>query len=807
MTTENPNQHTDLVARLRQILGPKGYGDDAATRYIYSRDASHLTLGQPLGVALPGTVAQLQQVVQACVTAGVPVVARGAGTGLSGGALPGNGALVLSTGRLCGIEAVNTAWGCVQVETGVPNEKVSLHATTVGFHFAPDPSSQSTATIGGNIAENAGGPHCVRHGVTLQHLRRLHWIGADGQSHVSGHGVVGERGLDLVSLLCGSEGTLGVVTTADLKLMPNPAVTATLLAFFPELDDATRAVVNLLGQGLLPVAVEMVDQSMLRAVEEAFAFGFPTDVAAAMIVEFSGEAHKVDEDSSRTEKILGRSGAREVRQAADEDERTELWKCRKKAFGAVGRLAPSYVTMDVVVPLGHLPHLVQEIQEIKTRHNVAVATAFHAGDGNLHPGVHYDDRDPDETRRAHAAADEIIAAALACGGSVTGEHGVGIEKLHVLPWQMDAVTARLHREIKAAIDPADVLNPGKLLPDAKADYAPLKPLPPAIDFQWESLTVSAPGQTRLSAIQEQAFARGLWLPVGVPGNGRDFGLGYDPTVNELLDHLAVGPALFASGTARDFLLESWAEAGDGEIFHCGAPVFKNVAGYGLAHMLCGSGGVFVDHLAATFALRPRPEKAMVVHLKKTPEATGDLDPLLQWLATRAGGMAEAQILVDPERGVLVLIAGRERSWDLGAVAAELSACLGPAGWEVATKAEAPFAAVGTWLTTDIFPAWALNGTHWSTAAPLPTHESTRGLGLDTRHVRQARTGRCWLPGAGEPLPGWQVEPFVVDGVVAPLPQPAAGVPVPMFTALKNIFDPASKRPAPTWLKQAGVDHE
>ncbi len=811
MSPDNSGNLAPLVRQLRRILGDAGYGDDAATRFVYAHDASHMSLGQPLGVALPATIDELQQVLTACLVAKVPVVARGAGTGLSGGALPMAGALVVGTGRLRAMEPVNKTWGCVRVETGVPNEKVSLHAAPAGFHFAPDPSSQSTATIGGNIAENAGGPHCVRHGVTLQHLRRLHWIGSDGQIYATGHGVVGERGLDLVSLLCGSEGTLGVVTTADLKLMPNPPVVTTLLAFFPRLDEATRAVVHLLGRGMLPVAVEMVDQPMLRAVEQAFGFGFPTDVAAAMIVEFSGEAHKVAEDTASAEKLLKENGAREVRQAADEDERRQLWKCRKKAFGAVGRLAPSYVTMDVVVPLGHLPHLVAEIQEIKARHGVEIATAFHAGDGNLHPGVHYDDRDPQATARAHAAADEIIAAALARGGSATGEHGVGVEKLHVLPWQMDAVAARLHRDIKTIFDPLDLLNPGKLLPPATAKYASLKPLPAVVDFQWESLTVSASGQTRLSEIQHEALARGLWLPVGIPGAGTDIGLAYDPTVTELLDHLAVGPALFASGTARDFLLESWAEAGTGEVFHCGAPVFKNAAGYCLPQMLCGSGGIFVDHLAATFALRPRPERALVIHLM--PESNSDdvLDrvvaSLLNWLGTRCSGMADAQLAVDPAVGILVMIAGRDRPWDLGVVQTELKACLGQSRWQVTSNAEVGFDEVGELLTTKNFPSWLLGSSNWSMMAPLPTNPTNLGPTGAVRFIRQARTGRCWLPGLALQLDGWFSDSFLIGGQMAPLPKPAAEVPIPLLRAMKNLFDPHLKRPLPEWLSDKELADE
>ncbi len=790
---------------LRAVLGAEGYLDDEAARYIYARDASHMTLGLPRGVALPATPQEVVQVMAICAAAGVPVVARGSGTGLSGGALPPDGSLVLATGRLQKMGAVNAAWGSVQVEVGVLNEKVSTHAKPFSFHFAPDPSSQSASAIGGNIAENAGGPHCLRHGVTLRHLRRLEWVGADGQQHQTGEGTTGQRGLDLVSLLCGSEGTLGIVTTADLKLVSDPASVSTLLAFFPVLDEATLAVVKLLGQGLLPVAVEMVDQSMLIAVEAAFSFGFPTDVEAAMIVEFNGTVAEVTEDGTRAETLLREAGAREVRQAADDDERAELWKCRKKAFGAVGRLAPSYVTMDVVVPLGHLPGLVREIQTIKTRHNVEVATAFHAGDGNLHPGVHYDDRDPEATRRAHTAADEIIGAALARGGSATGEHGVGIEKLHVLPWQMDAVTARLHQDIKHIFDPVGLLNPGKLLPDPAAQYAPLKAIPETVTFAWESLTVTAPAATRLSAIQEQALARGFWLPVGLPGQAEAYGLGHDPTVAELLDHLVPGPSLFASGTARDFLLESWAATGDGQLFHSGAPVFKNVAGYGLPQMLCGSGGLFVRHLAATFALRPRPERALV--LKLVGSAT-DLSPLWAWLATRNDGLAEAQVAVDPDEGVFVLITGRDRPWDLGQARDDLAACLSPDGWQVTVAQAGPFAEMAGWLAGSELPPWLLSSPQWNSLAPCTTQLTTdNGLDSADRHLRQAQSGLTWTPDALPSESCWRSEMVTSKGALTGLSRPTPGVPLPILQGLKNVFDPDGALPCPAWLASKEASDE
>ncbi|MBM4129925.1 FAD-binding protein, partial [bacterium] len=406
-----------LIARLRQALGAAAVRTDASALSVHARDASHLDWGRPLAVALPATAGEAARVVALCAAAGVPVVPRGAGTGLSGGAVPPDGAVVLVATRLRELGAVDVACGAVRAGPGVLNAVVSRHAAPHGLHFAPDPSSQAASTIGGNIAENAGGPHCLSVGVTAHHLRALSWCDAEGRAWDTGPPVALQRGLDLRSLLCGSEGTLGVVTGAWLQLVPPPRSEQTLLAAFPALDAATEAVPQLLQAGLLPAAVEIIDQAMVWTVEAAFGLGLPGDVEAVAIVELAGETEAADRQAARAEELLRAAGARTVRRAADADERAALWQCRKRAFGAVGRLSPNYVSMDVVVPLGELPGLVAEIRRVRERHGVRIATAFHAGDGNLHPAVHYDERRAGDAERAHAAADDIIRAALARRGS------------------------------------------------------------------------------------------------------------------------------------------------------------------------------------------------------------------------------------------------------------------------------------------------------------------------------------------------------------------------------------------------------
>lgn len=801
---------TDFLSELEEILGPAGLLADAAARLVYSRDASHLSLGRPVAVALPSDGDQLRRVIGACLAAEVPVVCRGSGTGLSGGAVPGAGTLVVGTSRMTGLGPVDPVQRRVRVEPGVLNDGVTRHASRWGFHFAPDPSSQSASSIGGNIAENAGGPHCLKHGVTLQHLLQLEWADAGGRLLRTGRGLPVERGLDLMSLLCGSEGTLGIVTAADLKLLPAPAEVTTLLAFFPLLDDAVRSVIGLLGEGLAPVAVEMVDQPMLAAVEEAFGFGFPIDVEAAMITEFAGPAEAVAEDSDRAAVFLGGAGAREVRLAVDEDERAELWKCRKKAFGAVGRLAPCYVSMDVVVPLGELPHLVREIQVIKAAHEVEIATSFHAGDGNLHPGVHYDDRDADLTRRAHAAADAIIKAALDRSGSVTGEHGVGIEKIHALPWQIDGETARLQRGIKDIFDPAVILNPGKMHPPSNVEFAPLKPVPTEVDFQWENLTVSAPAGTPLIEIQKTALERGFWIPVGVVAAGQGFGLGRGASVGDLVTDLLTGPAFCAVGTARDFLLELWAETGDGKPFHAGAPVFKNVAGYDLVHMLCGSGRVWVRPQAATFQLRPVPESLGYWRFQPDRDDASfwpRLEKLTDYLSAREGGLGGPILVADNRKDadaatIVVMVPGRNRPWDLGQVTGDLAKIMGEHA--CAEHLQREFGRADELLVADLVPAWALEADRWTglgRSAGEPSTSECRPPDC-RRFVWQSTPRLVWTPDQVGSADGWHADPFCLAGRILPAPPPTAGVPLDFLQRMKGLFDPTGDLEMPEWLEGA-----
>lgn len=785
---------------LERLL-PGAVWTDAAARLVYSHDASHIELGRPLAVVLPRTAAQMATVVRWCSEHGKAIVPRGTGTGLSGGAVPADGQVVVGTGRLNHSDPVQENSVTIRTEAGVLNDEVSRRTRSVGLHFAPDPSSQSAASIGGNIAANAGGPHCLRHGVTLHHLRRLEWIDAAGDRWTTGRGLAAERGIDLTALLCGSEGTLGLITAADLNLVPNPDTAVTMAAFFPELDRATRSVVQLLGAGLMPVAVEMVDRAMLEAVEAAFSFGFPTDVDAAMILEFAGGAAGTAEDAQRARTLLQAGGAREIRVAADEAERAELWKCRKKAFGAVGRLAPSYVTMDVVVPLGELPSLVREIQEIRGRYGVDIATAFHAGDGNLHPGVHYDDRNADLCAAAHSAADEILRAALARGGSISGEHGIGLEKLHAAPWQLDAVALEIMWKLKDALDPFGRLNPGKALPARDSVSEAVGPAQPQeVRFEWDSMTVTAPADVPLVQLQDAALERGLWIPLGLPTGAE--------TAGERVDHLVARPAPLAASTARDFVLECWAQLGDERLLHAGAPVVKNVAGYHLAQLLCGAGGSLAALRGVTFRLKPAPSHVLEMRGRLAARASDSraLDAPLKMLARRDPVGGGACVVAETTEGgteIRILVPGRDRPWDLHEQRDNLRTELAIAGW---SEDSAQISRLSSCRDLSrALPGWIGDAVSWNLlAADLRLPNALLPERLPSRWIWQSSPRLLYTPEAIEPPLGWHLDACLRDDRPTELPPPAETVPVAYLRAIRDAFDPAGRRSAPAWLTEA--DH-
>jgi glycolate oxidase subunit GlcD len=455
---------TGLADRLTSIVGPRNVLQRPSELLVYTSDGLPGYRKQPRLAVLPTTREQLIAVVRALADAHAPFVPRGAGTGLSGGALAEDVVLV-GLNRLTRIMAIDPANRWATVEPGVVNVTLSKAASKYGLHYAPDPSSQAACTIGGNVAENAGGPHCLKYGVTLNHVLAVTVILPDGDI-VSLGSTDGEReGYDLVGAFVGSEGCFGIALDVTVKLSPNPQAVRTLLADFLTIDSAARATSAIIASGIVPAALEMMDGATIRAVEASiYAAGYPKDAEAVLLIEIDGLAAGLDDDARWIDALCRECGARDVRTARDDAERARLWQGRKKAFGAMGRISPDLVVQDAVIPRTRLPDVLATIHEIAVRHGVIVCNVFHAGDGNLHPNIGYDATDPDEVRRVRQAMREMMQACVAAGGSVTGEHGVGLDKLDYMSLIFSPDSLAAMCRLREVFDPERRSNPGKVVP-------------------------------------------------------------------------------------------------------------------------------------------------------------------------------------------------------------------------------------------------------------------------------------------------------------------------------------------------------
>ncbi len=399
---------------------------------------------------------------------GLPFVPRGAGTGLSGGATPVREGIVLDMNLMRRVIEVDPANGFAVVEPGVVNLNISRAAAPDGCHYAPDPSSQKACTIGGNVAENAGGPHCLKYGMTTDHILGLEVVFPDGSIAELGGPTAGVDGYDLVGLFVGTEGTFGVVTKVTVRLLPAAPSVRTFLAIFDSMNLACRSVAEITRTGIEPAALEILDQLTIRAVEASvYAAGYPQDAAAVLLIEIDGFEAGLDGDERRVREIVERHHALEFLVAKDEADRQRLWRGRKGAFGALGRINTDLYVLDGVVPRTRLEAALEEIYAIADRHRIVLSNVFHAGDGNLHPNISYDGRDPDERERVLAAGREILAACVREGGTISGEHGVGVEKLEFMPLVFSESDLALQRDLRGAVDPKMRSNPGKIFPDTR----------------------------------------------------------------------------------------------------------------------------------------------------------------------------------------------------------------------------------------------------------------------------------------------------------------------------------------------------
>ncbi len=656
--TEGSTPLPDSVRRrLGAVLGPRGIIDDRDRLVPYESDALATERGIPRAALFPRNEDELAAALIVLHGAGIPFVPRGSGTGLSGGAVARDAVLVC-TNRMDRILEVDPGGRRAVVEPGVVTDRITEAAAPHGLRYLPDPASGSVSSIGGNVAENAGGPHCLKHGVTTDHVSRLRLVLPHGRRITLDRGQGG--GLDLAGLVVGSEGTLGVVSRIEVRLAPGPEEIRAALGLFDDIADAGRAVTGILEAGIVPVALELVDGATLRVVEESrFAAGLPTDVGAALLVESEGSPAAAEAEIRGAARVLRSCGARSVEIAEDEDARARLWHARKKAYGALGRLAPDIFVQDAAVPRSTLPELLPRIEEIARRHDVRLVNFFHAGDGNLHPNLVFDRRDPEQVRRVEAAGAEIMGLCVDAGGTITGEHGVGLDKKGYMRLIYGPGELAAFRRIRRAFDPEELCNPDKVIPEATeeeeeredeeedgpssreggsgaaSEAAPEAP-PGAptdadgsereIHHRPRDLVVSAPGHVGLDRLMGAVAGSEQWLP---PAVGRG-----DLTVDQLVARAPAGPHDAAHGGLSRHLLEVRVEAPDGRRYRWGRPVVKNVAGYDLPRLLVGHRGRLGRVLEATFRLWPLPEAHRTLRLEPALEAL------------------EALAAVPPERDVL-----------------------------------------------------------------------------------------------------------------------------------------------------------
>jgi len=472
-------QSLNIVAQLHSLLGPDSVISEPDELLVYECDAYTLEKHLPAVVVLPRTTEQVAAIVKLCAEHNVPIIPRGAGTSLSGTVLAVNGGVMIALTRMTKVLEIDYTNRRALVEAGCVNASVTNAVKNRGLLYAPDPSSQPACTIGGNIGTNSGGPHTLKYGVTTNHVLGFEMVLPNGEIVWLGtRPGEGEdvAGYDLRGAAIGSEGMFGIVTRVLLRLIRAPQSYKTLLGVFESVDDASQTVSDIIAAGILPAALEMMDQLITQAVEAAYHFGFPLDAGAVLIVELDGLAAGLEQQAERVDELCRRNKAREVRLAKSDQERADLWKSRKRAFGAIGRLSPNFITQDGVVPRSKLPAIMDFIRECSRKYQLRIPNVLHAGDGNIHPLILYDERDADQVRRALLASHDILEKCIAFGGSVTGEHGIGVEKIDFMPKQFTADDLDAMSMLRRIFDPELRCNPHKMFPGSKrcADFAPRK---------------------------------------------------------------------------------------------------------------------------------------------------------------------------------------------------------------------------------------------------------------------------------------------------------------------------------------------
>ncbi len=458
------NPKPEIIHELRKILSASSVLDKEQEMRPYECDGLSAFQGRPMVVVLPETIEEVQEIMSLCHKESVPVVARGAGTGLSGGATPIPDGVLLSLAKFNKIIELDTENLTALVQPGVRNLAISQAATPHGMYYAPDPSSQIACSIGGNVAENAGGVHCLKYGLTVHNIIKLKLVSVEGEVFEVGSNALDSSGLDLLALMTGSEGMLAIIVEITVKLLPKPEKSKALLAAFDDVELAGNAVAEIIAAGITPAGLEMMDDLAIRAAEDFAHAGYPVGAKAILIGEVDGTAAEVDQDIDAMEDILRKGGATQIKLARNEEERQAFWKGRKSAFPAVGRISPDYYCMDGTIPRRELSNVLKKMDDMSKHYDLRVANVFHAGDGNLHPLILFDANTEGELERAEDFGSDILELCVEVGGTVSGEHGIGIEKLNQMCFQFNSAELTQMHSIKAAFDPQGTLNPGKAVP-------------------------------------------------------------------------------------------------------------------------------------------------------------------------------------------------------------------------------------------------------------------------------------------------------------------------------------------------------
>ena len=704
----------ELSRKLKRIVGADHLSTSRADAEVYAYDASTV-VATPDAIVLPADTEQTADVVRVATAAGVPCVARGFGTNLSGGSVATRHGLIIGLTRLTRLVEINREGRYAVVEAGLTNLELQNALAPMGFTYAPDPASQKVATMGGNIAENSGGPHCVKYGVTSNHVLGMTVVLTGGEVVQVGGPAMDPPGYDLRGVLIGSEGTLGIVTEIVVRIMPLPESVATLLAVYDSHADAARSVSAIIAAGIVPATLEMMDSTIIGAVEDSKPSGYPRDAAAVLIIEVDGPAVGLPRQADDIGRICLDEGCREIRKAKDAAERDRLWAGRRGAFGAIARVSPGFQVADCTVPRTRIPDALARVAEIAQEYGLRHGNVFHAGDGNLHPLLFFDSRDQEQVEKVHRAGKLIMQACVDLGGTITGEHGVGVEKKEAMRLIFSEEDLQAQRRLREAFDPTDLINPGKIIPDpledqqtasrpagsaseehawghritpddvdeacdvvrhARANRTALLPVGNAtridfgnyserpttllgsagmssvVDYDPANQVITVGAGMSLSALQEVLGRSGQWLPLRPPQHRKH-------TLGGLAALGVCGPERLRYGAPRDLLLGLKFVSGTGDLIVAGGRVVKNVAGYDLTRLLVGSAGTLGLITELTFRILSVPESCVAV------TGSGSLDQC----ARAAGQLLESKL--EPNLVVAVpddpsLTASDDKQWRLTA---------------------------------------------------------------------------------------------------------------------------------------------